>query len=180
MKSNPSISAFLLRRQWNIVCILIIAAAALVSWSLFYPLGKDVYCDGKKLVQSYKVVSKADSISYMAINMKNNADRLDSLVSTLNDTQTISEQSIPGIIYNLAAKSGIKTSKLEISGQIRIPEGIQIPVTVEVEGTYASCGKFIDGLENMESPVRIRDIDMKGSGRDIVTLFMDFMILSQK
>lgn len=180
MKQNQSIPGLLINRQWNIACVVILAVMAIIAWRLLLPLGKDVFNDGKKLTHSISLVSKADSIAYLANAMQNNADRLDSLIRTISDTQTLSEQTIPGTLYNLAGNSGIKTSKLEISKPVKVPEGLQIPVTMAAEGNYGQCGKFIDGLENMEFSVRIRDLDMKNAAKGQVTMFLDFIILSQK
>ena len=62
----------------------------------------------------------------------------------------ISEQAVPGMIYTLANQAGIKASKVEISGKSVTEQSTQIPVSFKGEGDYASCGKFIDGVENMQ------------------------------
>ena len=104
---------------------------------------------------------------------------IDSLMKTIVDTQTISEQAIPGAIYELAGKTGIKASKVEISGKATGQIGFRIPVSFKGEGTYEACGKFLEGLENIKPAGRVRELNMNRSANGSVSLFVDFVVLTQ-
>ena len=153
---------------------------ALFAWRLVLPEAISVFADGKRIAATFSFVAKADSMAAMASALSDQANILDSLLKTGSDTVMVSEQAIPGAIYEIVGRSGIKTSKVEIGKRITTPVGFQIPVTVAAEGGYSACGTFIEGIEHLKPAARIRDLDLKNADHGRVALTVDFVFLSQK
>lgn len=176
---NSSIFTKIAIRQWRIFCIAgcLIAIAALRF--MYYPIAQEVLLEIGKVYKNYSFVSKADSIAQMAEAAHGKADYLDSLIKTIIDTQSVSEQAVPEVVYSLANSAGIKASKVEISNKSLGPKGSRIPVIIKADGPYAGCGKFIEGIENMKPAGRILDLNLKSEGNDRINMSINFAILSQ-
>jgi hypothetical protein len=166
-------------RQWEIACACICIIAAVVFMHFAYPFAKKTCRESGGLVKTMLLINKADSLSRLAILAAQKADMLDSLVKASEGQKAFSDESLPGTIYELAAKSGIKASKVEIAGRNILSEGIEIPVRFMGEGEYSAAGKFIEGVEGMEPAARIKELSLKNAGKSgNVSMFLQFSVLS--
>jgi hypothetical protein len=179
MKPQSSFLSKITLLQWDIFCACGCIVFAAAAWFFLWPIAHTVISDVNKVSHDISFINKADSIGRMVTTTRLQAKMIDSLINTIVDTQTISEQAIPGAIYELAGKTGIKASKVEISGKAPAPIGARIPVSFKGEGTYEACGKFLEGLENIKPAGRVRELNMSRSANGIVSLFVDFVVLTQ-
>jgi hypothetical protein len=166
--------------EWDVAAAAVIVIIALIAWKLLTPLGGEVYSSTKTVLSNMTMLAKADSIAALPELTRRQADKIDSCIKAISSIQMISEQAVPGTIYTLANQAGIKASKVEISGKTTAGQGSQIPVTFRGAGDYTACGKFIEGVENLQPAGRILEVNMKNTGNGIVDLFVDFILVSQK
>jgi hypothetical protein len=180
MKQTSSPFRRIILHQWDFLCVAVLLGLAAIAWSALFPLGRAVFFSIKNMSGAIAFISKGDSVAVLAEMARVKADRIDSCLKSVADSQALSEQAVPGAIYGLAGSAGIKASKVEIAPTISAAQGAQIPVDFRGEGEYGSCGKFVDGIENLRPAGRIRELNMKNGKNGMVELFMDFVILSQK
>jgi hypothetical protein len=166
-------------RQWEIICACICIIAAVVFMQFAFPFAGKTCKESSRLVKTILLINKADSLGRQAVLAGQKADMLDSLVKESEGQKTLSDESLPGTIYALAARSGIKASKVEIAGRNILSEGIEIPVRFMGEGEYTAAGKFVEGVEGMEPAARIKELSLKNAGKaGNVSMFLQFSVLS--
>jgi hypothetical protein len=166
-------------RQWEIGCACFCVIVVVVFLQFAFPFAVKTCKESGRLVKTMLLINKADSLSMQAVLAGQKADMLDSLVKESEGQKTLSDESLPGTIYELAAKSGIKASKVEIAGRNILAEGIEVPIRFMGEGEYAAAGKFTEGVERMEPAARIKELSLKNAGKaGNVSMFLQFSVLS--
>jgi hypothetical protein len=165
-------------RQWDLFAAVAVVVLLAVSWKVLTPFGKDVFSSVKNVYDNMTQLNKADSIALLPELTRMKADKIDSCMKSISSVRTVSEQAVPGAVYTLANQSGIKASKVEISGKTIAEQGTQIPVSFKGEGDYAACGKFLDGVENMQPAGRVLELNMKNTGSGVIGLFVNFVLIA--
>jgi hypothetical protein len=166
--------------QWDIFVGVALIALVALAWQAVMPFGQDVYSNVNNVCKNAALLGKADSLALLPEIARMKADKIDSCIKTISVVQMVSEQDVPGAIYGLANQSGIKASKVEISGKTKTDQGVRIPVSFRGEGDYAACGKFIDGIEHMQTACRVLELNMKAAGGGSIGLFVNFVLMAQQ
>jgi hypothetical protein len=167
--------------RWETFAAFVIIIFAVLVVRLLFPFANNVIKDAVVVSKNISFMNKADSIAARVISTRNEGNSLEETINNSKNVGLFNEGTLPGAIYDLAAKSGIKASKVEISVSSGAMEGRQIPVRFTGQGDYASCGRFIDGVEYLNNVTRIRELSMKSSGRvtGTVELFLDFAVMGE-
>jgi Tfp pilus assembly protein PilO len=164
--------------RWDALCVLLCIIICILAYSLWLPYGKKVFKSMVDLRQNMAFVHAQDSITAQINTVKAQEQILQKKLSVSSSSVVISDATVPGFIYECAAKSGIKTSKVEIAPTLYTPNGIQIPVRFVGTGDYAACGKCIDAIEHINNATRIKEMSLKKSSKGTIDLFLDFSVFS--
>jgi hypothetical protein len=165
--------------RWEAMCTCVVLALAIPAWNLCFPVAGKTAKDVAELAGNITVINKADSIAALADETRKQADALDSTIKATEGRQQFTEGTLPGELYNLTAKAGIKASRVEIAVSSGTQEGRQLPVRFTGTGEYNACGMFIDGIESLSPAARIRVMSMKNVPRGAVELFLDFVVMGE-
>jgi hypothetical protein len=164
--------------RWEVVCAGVVLVLVVLAWDTCFPVARKTIKDVVELGRNITFINKADSIAALAAQTRKQADSFDSTIKATKELQQFTEGTLPGAIYGLAAKAGIRASRVEISVSADMQEGRQMPVRFTGAGDYAACGIFIDGIETLEPAARIKELSIKNRGKGNADLFLDFRILS--
>jgi Tfp pilus assembly protein PilO len=174
---NKYLNKVLLHR-WEAVGIVFCVLVATASWRICFPFAAGLKTDISALSRDFVILNSADSLKAMVRSVRNKAALLDSTIKTIKESEPYTEGTLPGVIYEVAQKAGVKASKVEISVAGEADGARQLPVRFNGSGEYAECGRFIDGVESLMPAVYIRTLSLKGSGKGALGLFMDFTVVS--
>jgi Tfp pilus assembly protein PilO len=168
----------ILLHRWEAAGIVFCILLATVCWRVCFPFAADLKKDLSMVSRDFSIMNSADSLKAMVKATRKKATMLDSTIKTLKYSEPYTEGTLPGVIYELAQKAGVKASRVEISVATEADEARQLPVRFSGSGGYVECGKFIDGVESLKPAAHIRGLSLKSIGKENVGLYMDFSVIS--
>lgn len=168
----------ILLHRWEAAGIVFCILLGSICWRICFPFAASLKRDISTVSRDFSIMNSADSLKAMVKSVRNKAALLDSTIKTMKDAEPYNEGTLPGVIYEVAQKAGVKASKVEISVASEENEARQLPVRFSGSGDYVACGKFIDEVESLKPAAYIQGLTLKGIGKDDVGLYMDFTVIS--
>ena len=166
--------------RWELITLLIPVLAAVTIYYVYLPLGSMLTHEIRLFIAHRKATGDAHGIPVRIRNLEKSAARLDSIIAELSDPQEIDQPSLVAVLYATADSLKMRTAKVETGIRTDAGQYVQAPVIVQATGSYGSVGRFVEGIENLSTPARIRQISLKAAGRDEVEMYMDFVLVNQR
>ena len=99
------------------------------------------------------------------------------LLSTIQPEKPFVESEVLAELYAKADAAGFKPTMVQIAEPMTIENGREIPVLVKGTGCYNAIGGFIASVENLRYSTRVRQLSIKGDGKDHGDVSLDFIIM---
>jgi Tfp pilus assembly protein PilO len=168
----------ILLHRWEAAGLIFCVLLGLACWQVCFPLASGLKNEIATLGRDFTIMNSADSLEAMIASVRNEAAILDSEVNTVKESEPFTEGTLPGVIYDVARKAGVKASKVEISVATEADGARQLPVRFCGSGEYAECGRFIDGVESLKPAACIKDLALKKTVKGNIDLTLDFIVVS--
>ena len=168
----------ILLRRWEAFGIMFCALIAFLCWHFCFPFAASLKMDVSALSRDFGIMNSADSLKAMIASAQTEAAVTDSAIKAVKESEPYTEGTLPGVIYDIAKKAGVKASKVEISVAMDTGGARQLPVRFSGSGEYAACGRFIDGVESLKPAAYIKGLTLKGLLKGSIELTLDFSVIS--
>lgn len=86
-------------------------------------------------------------------------------------SQLPSDTEVPGLLEDITNKgleSGLEITRIELGGETSQEFYIELPIEIEVEGTYHDLGSFVSGIAGLPRIVTLHDFEIDQQDQDSV------------
>ena len=90
-------------------------------------------------------------------------------------SQLPSDTEVPGLLEDISAKgelNGLAIESIDLLDEVREEFYVELPISIEAEGSYHDLGAFISGMAGLPRIVTLHDFDIEMSGDDSSNLSM--------
>jgi len=105
------------------------------------------------------------------------AAALDSLAAASHSSRRLDNTAVVGFIYALADSVGCASGKVETGQPVAADHAAETPFVFSGEGSWEAIGRFVDGIENMGSVTRVREVTIARTGEDRGSVTVDFVVV---
>jgi Tfp pilus assembly protein PilO len=168
----------MLLRRWEVAGIAFCVLLASLCWHFCFPFAASLKTDVSALTRDFGIMNSADSLKAMIASIQSEATVIDSAIKAVKESEPYTEGTLPGVIYDIAKKAGVKASKVEISVATEEDGARQLPVRFSGTGEYTACGRFIDGIESLKPAAYIKGLTLKSLGKGSIDLSLDFTVIN--
>lgn len=91
-------------------------------------------------------------------------------------SQLPSDTEVPGLLEDISAKgelNGLTIESIDLLDEVREEFYVELPISIEAEGSYHDLGAFISGMAGLPRIVTLHDFDIEMSGDDSSNLSME-------
>ncbi|UZP73887.1 pilus assembly protein PilP [Candidatus Paraluminiphilus aquimaris] len=91
-------------------------------------------------------------------------------------SQLPSDTEVPGLLEDISAKgelNGLAIESIDLLDEVREEFYVELPISIEAEGSYHDLGAFISGMAGLPRIVTLHDFDIEMSGDDSSNLSME-------
>lgn len=91
-------------------------------------------------------------------------------------SQLPSDTEVPGLLEDISAKgelNGLAIESIDLLDEVREEFYIELPISIEAEGSYHDLGAFISGMAGLPRIVTLHDFDIEMTGDDSSNLSME-------
>lgn len=91
-------------------------------------------------------------------------------------SQLPSDTEVPGLLEDISAKgelNGLAIESIDLLDEVREEFYIELPISIEAEGSYHDLGAFISGMAGLPRIVTLHDFDIEMMGDDSSNLSME-------
>ena len=91
-------------------------------------------------------------------------------------SQLPSDTEVPGLLEDISAKgelNGLAIESIDLLDEVREEFYVEMPISIEAEGSYHDLGAFISGMAGLPRIVTLHDFDIEMSGDDSSNLSME-------
>lgn len=166
--------------KWDLTFVGIIGGVLAITLFAILPIARSQYQFGQKIVLMKHFLDNRESLDDRSARIAHEQGLLDSLIRAADSRDLFDEPLLIARLYELADSSGFAITKLQIDAPVQVADGREIPVIVKGTGKYEIMGKFIEGVENLNHAVRIRQLTLKGEKGGQVVVALDFIILENR
>lgn len=106
--------------------------------------------------------------------------QLDSLIKIYESRVKADEGAAAAMLYERADTAKIKNTKVTIGEKVAEKEYDETSVTVRGSGSYTAIGQFTAALENLPTPVRVRQVTATAAKGGEIDAIIDFVLLTQQ
>ena len=114
---------------------------------------------------------EALNVGAYKLQLQEMSDSFGALVSQLpSDTE------VPGLLEDISAKgelNGLAIESIDLLDEVREEFYIELPISIEAEGSYHDLGAFISGMAGLPRIVTLHDFDIEMTGDDSSNLSME-------
>ncbi|MGY0217933.1 type 4a pilus biogenesis protein PilO [Endozoicomonadaceae bacterium StTr2] len=96
--------------------------------------------------------------------------------------QLPSDTEVPGLLEDInftATGSGLEISSIELQPEFAAAFHIELPIKINVQGTYHDLGNFVSGVASLSRIVTLHDFTIKPVGGDADSDLLDMEILAR-
>ncbi|MBD3390621.1 MAG: hypothetical protein GF410_01260 [Chitinivibrionales bacterium] len=169
--------------RWEALLAICVLAAIAVIAGAGYPLALREWREISRLRRDLGVIQSADALEGRIKAARARALRLDSMAAAYDRRAMHNEAGMVGALYALADSAGCSAAKVEICEPVGAGKATEVPVLFTGQGTYASIGKMVAGVESMPQATRVRQLVIRKSdggkqGRNgLADVVLDFVIV---
>ncbi len=127
--------------------------------------------------EQYRVAKDTVSISNELARKKNDIARIDSLLHFQILRESEVKSGIIEALYQFADSSRLKASKVEVGEKLTLNNRHETSISINGTGSYSSIGKFIEHIENYPKSTRVRQLVLKGNGKNDIEALVDFVLM---
>lgn len=175
MKKTDSIKV-----RWELIPVLAILLCVSILYTVLLPMGKSVFSDAVNFYNQAKLKENDESVEKTTAELEKQISYIDSMTGHVSRYDTLQSAAVVSDLYTLADSVKLNTSKIESGSVIPNTAFSEIPVVVRGQGEYTSMGKFVEGIENLKVPTRVRQITIKNDRGGEGELYLDFVIMSRR
>jgi type IV pilus assembly protein PilO len=91
-------------------------------------------------------------------------------------SQLPSDTEVPGLLEDISAKgelNGLAIESIDLLDEVREEFYVELPISIEAEGSYHDLGAFISGMAGLPRIVTLHDFDIEMTGDDSSNLSME-------
>ena len=91
-------------------------------------------------------------------------------------SQLPSDTEVPGLLEDISAKgelNGLAIESIDLLDELREEFYVELPISIEAEGSYHDLGAFISGMAGLPRIVTLHDFDIEMTGDDSSNLSME-------
>ena len=91
-------------------------------------------------------------------------------------SQLPSDTEVPGLLEDISAKgelNGLAIESIDLLDEVREEFYVELPISIEAEGSYHDLGAFISGMAGLPRIVTLHDFDIEKTGDDSSNLSME-------
>ena len=91
-------------------------------------------------------------------------------------SQLPSDTEVPGLLEDISAKgelNGLAIESIDLLDEVREEFYVELPISIEAEGSYHDLGAFISGMAGLPRIVTLHDFDIEMMGDDSSNLSME-------
>ena len=91
-------------------------------------------------------------------------------------SQLPSDTEVPGLLEDISAKgelNGLAIESIDLLDEVREEFYVELPISIEAEGSYHDLGAFISGMAGLPHIVTLHDFDIEMTGDDSSNLSME-------
>lgn len=160
--------------------LIIIALILMALVQAEVPYAEKLLQRGRGLYGFWALKERTVDVTLKKKKVQHEIRQLDSLIHIYETRVKTDEGAAAAMLYERADSTGIKNTRVTIGEKVAGKEYDETTVTVRGNGTYTAIGKFTAALENLPTPVRVRQITATAVKGDQIEAIIDFVLLTQQ
>jgi type IV pilus assembly protein PilO len=150
-------------------CALLVSAVAGGSYFLFV---KDLNVQHSRIIKEEVTLKQSfESKAFQAANLDAYREQMTEMEKSFGALirQLPSDTEVPGLLEDIdekGASSGLQITSIDLQDEKAAEFYIELPISINVTGTYHDMGSFVSGVAGMPRIVTLHDYDITGRESD--------------
>lgn len=165
--------------RFETLALIVVAAIMIDIVQVEIPYAGKLVRQASGLYGFWALKERAKEVAKQKTEIQYEIRQLDKLIKIYESRVRTDEGAAAAMLYERADSTGIKNTKVTIGEKVADKEYNETSVTVRGSGSYIAIGRFTAALENLPTPVRIRQVTATSVKGDGIEFIIDFVLLTQ-